>query len=195
MTPLDFDHVPTYVLLDAACSYDEDLVRRIYKCPAWCFAYVGVPGKPSTWKLPYLLADGTRPEASSQSYPIDIERLPLRGGLDSAEGYPRRPCTVGKWCYSTGEDTLPKGIGFRRSCANSSGAGSVGGVSVRSVVEKSEMAGMNRTPRHARTRNSEPEKRCTLGVSRSGCVTEEHKKLEGPGGGLINWKGLFVKRQ
>jgi hypothetical protein len=37
-----------------------------YHLPAQCFAYVGDYRKPATWKLPYLLADGT----------VDAKRLP-----------------------------------------------------------------------------------------------------------------------
>ena len=37
-----------------------------YQVPAACFAYVGNAAKPSTWKLPYRLADGS----------IDLRRLP-----------------------------------------------------------------------------------------------------------------------
>lgn len=37
-----------------------------YKLPAQCFAYVGEPANPVTWKLPYLHADGT----------VDLARLP-----------------------------------------------------------------------------------------------------------------------
>ncbi len=42
------------------------LLHPKYKLPSCCFAYVGDPSKPRTWKLPYLLADGT----------IDAKRLP-----------------------------------------------------------------------------------------------------------------------
>jgi hypothetical protein len=44
----------------------ESLLHPKYKLPARCFAYVGDYSKPQSWKLPYLLADGT----------IDAKRLP-----------------------------------------------------------------------------------------------------------------------
>ncbi len=43
-----------------------DLLHPKYHIPASCFAYVGDPTKPATWKLPYLLANGT----------ADLKRLP-----------------------------------------------------------------------------------------------------------------------
>ena len=42
------------------------LLHPKYKLPAQCFGYVGDHSKPRTWKLPYLLADGT----------VDAKRLP-----------------------------------------------------------------------------------------------------------------------
>jgi hypothetical protein len=47
-------------------STEQSLVHPKYQIPARCFAYVGDPSKPSTWKLPYLLADGD----------ADLKRLP-----------------------------------------------------------------------------------------------------------------------
>lgn len=44
----------------------EGLLHPKYKLPARCFAYVGDYANPHTWKLPYLLADGT----------VDAKRLP-----------------------------------------------------------------------------------------------------------------------
>lgn len=44
----------------------ETLLHPKYKLPASCFAYVGNYADPSTWKLPYLAANGT----------IDARRLP-----------------------------------------------------------------------------------------------------------------------
>ncbi len=44
----------------------EGLLPPKYHLPAQCFAYVGDYSKPHSWKLPYLLADGT----------IDAKRLP-----------------------------------------------------------------------------------------------------------------------
>lgn len=45
---------------------DDRLVHPKYRLPASCFAYVGDPQRTSTWKLPYLEADGT----------VDSRRLP-----------------------------------------------------------------------------------------------------------------------
>lgn len=47
-------------------SASDTLLHPKYKLPAQCFAYVGNYAKTGTWKLPYLLADGT----------IDAKRLP-----------------------------------------------------------------------------------------------------------------------
>ena len=44
----------------------ETLVHPKYKIPGRCFAYVGHPADPKTWKLPYRLADGR----------VDLKRLP-----------------------------------------------------------------------------------------------------------------------
>jgi hypothetical protein len=52
---------------DAQQALDEDdLLHPKYQLPARCFAYVGHPQRTSTWKLPYLRADGS----------IDDRRLP-----------------------------------------------------------------------------------------------------------------------
>jgi len=45
---------------------DDELLHHKYHLPARCFAYVGAANEPGTWKLPYLLADGTP----------DLKRLP-----------------------------------------------------------------------------------------------------------------------
>ena len=45
---------------------DSELINKTYKLPSRCFAYVGDPNKPSTWKLPYLSLDGS----------VNIKRLP-----------------------------------------------------------------------------------------------------------------------
>lgn len=44
----------------------ESLLHPKYHLPATCFAYVGDHSKPHSWKLPYLLGDGT----------VDSKRLP-----------------------------------------------------------------------------------------------------------------------
>jgi hypothetical protein len=50
----------------AANVAPTDLVHLKYKLPATCFAYVGSAAEPKTWRLPYLLADGSP----------DLARLP-----------------------------------------------------------------------------------------------------------------------
>src|SRR5262249_52959805 len=45
---------------------DDSVLHPRYRLPARCFGYVGDPVRPATWKLPYLLADGT----------VDARRLP-----------------------------------------------------------------------------------------------------------------------
>jgi len=44
----------------------DEILHHKYKIPARCFAYVGNASNPSTWHLPYLLADGSP----------DVGRLP-----------------------------------------------------------------------------------------------------------------------
>jgi hypothetical protein len=39
------------------------LVRPKYRLPVTCFAYAGSAAEPKTWRLPYLLADGTADRA------------------------------------------------------------------------------------------------------------------------------------
>jgi hypothetical protein len=48
---------------------DGTLLDRKYGLPARCFAYVGDPARPTTWKLPYLLADG---EVNAKRLPAAI---------------------------------------------------------------------------------------------------------------------------
>ena len=50
---------------ETSCE-SEGLLHPKYHLPANCFAYVGDYAKPGSWKLPYLLADGT----------VDAKRLP-----------------------------------------------------------------------------------------------------------------------
>jgi len=45
--------------LETALPDSAALLHPKYKIPAECFGYVGNPGKPNTWKLPYCNADGT----------------------------------------------------------------------------------------------------------------------------------------
>lgn len=40
-------------------SDDDPLINRKYGLPAECFAYVCDPLRPTTWKLPYRLIDGS----------------------------------------------------------------------------------------------------------------------------------------
>ena len=51
--------------IHGAAASDE-LLHRKYLLPARCFAFVGAANNQSTWKLPYVLADGTP----------DLKRLP-----------------------------------------------------------------------------------------------------------------------
>jgi hypothetical protein len=51
---------------DAQAADEDALLHPKYQLPARCFAYVGHPQRTSTWKLPYLSADGS----------IDDRRLP-----------------------------------------------------------------------------------------------------------------------
>jgi len=56
------------VLLSASdAAAQELLLHPKYHLPARCFAYVGDEARPSTWKLPYRLADGQ----------VDRHRLPI----------------------------------------------------------------------------------------------------------------------
>jgi hypothetical protein len=56
----------TGVPVDAAELADDTVLHPKYRLPARCFAHVGDPDRPVTWKLPYLLADGS----------VDAKRLP-----------------------------------------------------------------------------------------------------------------------
>jgi hypothetical protein len=58
--------LPATGLAEVGPLTEAALLHPKYKIPAMCFAYVGDASKPHTWKLPYLLADGTP----------DIKRLP-----------------------------------------------------------------------------------------------------------------------
>ncbi len=49
-----------------APASSAELLHPKYQIPSRCFAYVGDPERPATWKLPYLMADGT----------ADLKRLP-----------------------------------------------------------------------------------------------------------------------
>lgn len=51
----------------AGAATAAPLLQPKYHLPARCFAYVGDPARPATWKLPYRHADGR----------IDRRRLPL----------------------------------------------------------------------------------------------------------------------
>lgn len=61
--------LPTGIVVDpppGTPSPGDEMLHRKYHLPAHCFAYVGPSGEPDSWKLPYLLADGTP----------DLKRLP-----------------------------------------------------------------------------------------------------------------------
>jgi hypothetical protein len=49
-----------------SATVDTELLHPKYELPCTCFAYVGNANKPSTWKLPYMRADGS----------VDEKRLP-----------------------------------------------------------------------------------------------------------------------
>jgi hypothetical protein len=56
----------TFVTVSNGDLADDALLHPKYGLPARCFAHVGDPARPGTWKLPYLLADGS----------VDAKRLP-----------------------------------------------------------------------------------------------------------------------
>ena len=47
------------VIIHEVLQEDDQLLHPKHKRPSWCFAYVGNPLKTSTWRLPYLNADGS----------------------------------------------------------------------------------------------------------------------------------------
>jgi hypothetical protein len=57
---------PPRAVIDNADLVDDIVLHPKYQLPARCFAHVGDPARPATWKLPYLLSDGT----------VDAKRLP-----------------------------------------------------------------------------------------------------------------------
>jgi hypothetical protein len=57
---------PATVTVENSDLADDGLLHPKYGLPARCFAHVGDPARPGTWKLPYLLADGS----------VDAKRLP-----------------------------------------------------------------------------------------------------------------------
>jgi hypothetical protein len=58
--------LPQEAVPDVADEAGGQLLHPKYQLPVSCFAYVGNPAQPDTWKLPYRLADGS----------IDEKRLP-----------------------------------------------------------------------------------------------------------------------
>jgi hypothetical protein len=58
--------VPATAPASAPSSVEGELLDSKYHLPARCFAYVGDPAHPSSWHLPYRLADGS----------VDHARLP-----------------------------------------------------------------------------------------------------------------------
>lgn len=58
--------LPQETMPDVADEPAKHLLHPKYQLPVSCFAYVGHPSHPDTWKLPYLLGDGT----------VDEKRLP-----------------------------------------------------------------------------------------------------------------------
>lgn len=51
---------------EGSLSQGDELLQPKYHLPSRCFAFVGVADQPNSWKLPYLLADGSP----------DLKRLP-----------------------------------------------------------------------------------------------------------------------
>ena len=63
-----FALLPAPTVQDGPASPAEsELLHPKYHRPAACFAFVGNANLPATWKLPYLLGDGT----------VDLRRLPM----------------------------------------------------------------------------------------------------------------------
>ena len=60
------DNKKENLIKDTEKEINNELLNTQYKLPARCFAYIGDPNKPSTWKLPYLLEDGS----------VNVKRLP-----------------------------------------------------------------------------------------------------------------------
>lgn len=60
------DNKKENLIKDIEKEINDALLNTQYKLPARCFAYIGDPNKPSTWKLPYLLEDGS----------VNVKRLP-----------------------------------------------------------------------------------------------------------------------
>ncbi len=65
---IDFKNSKKEVLgkYDSTDTNSDELLNKQYKLPARCFAYVGDPNNPYTWKLPYLSLDGS----------VNVARLP-----------------------------------------------------------------------------------------------------------------------
>ena len=59
--------IAVLLLSDSYAAAQQLLLHPRYHLPAQCFAYVGDEARPSTWKLPYRLADGQ----------VDRHRLPI----------------------------------------------------------------------------------------------------------------------
>ena len=59
--------ISVLLLSDWSAAAQQLLLHPKYHLPARCFAYVGDEARPSTWKLPYRLADGQ----------VDRHRLPI----------------------------------------------------------------------------------------------------------------------
>ena len=64
-------------------SAADVLLHPKYKVPVHCIAYAGDPGNPSTWKLPYRLADGT-PDAKRLPNAIQCILSNYRGATVSS---------------------------------------------------------------------------------------------------------------
>ena len=81
-----------------------------YQLPASCFAYIGDPAHPGTWKLPYRLINGS----------IDERRLPkaiqailsnyrgVKGFRHSRGSYPGRAHALSQWCRKHWQNASPE---------------------------------------------------------------------------------------
>ncbi|MEJ2724773.1 MAG: hypothetical protein P8175_09035 [Deltaproteobacteria bacterium] len=83
-----------------------------YKLPAECFGYVGHPGKPTTWKLPYCNTDGT-PDAKrmpkaiqailSNYRGVKVSGIPEQAIPDVLVRLAKAATQAGKMPYQTGD--------------------------------------------------------------------------------------------
>lgn len=83
----------------------DGLVHPRYRLPARCFAYVGSAAEPKTWRLPYLLADGT-PDLARLPKAIQAILSNYRGARISSVPEPAIPevlVTLGRTAWRLGK--------------------------------------------------------------------------------------------